>query len=169
MNHFATASQIEPRATRILLPHRADIRVEIWMGGTDSLLGEPISLHDVAEAHVIDLAGDLPDEFRRHAGRYIPRVFMDAEMRPFAYPRLASLIDELAETARGNADASPVRIYILCQYGMNRSGLLTGLLLRALGERSDDSVERIRRLRPGALSNQTYIALIEAWTNAGGS
>ncbi len=167
MNYLPHISSIEPRATRILLPHRADISLEIWMGGTDSLLGEPISLEDVAGAHIVDLAGDLPDEFRQRAGRYISRVFMDAEMLPFAYARLSSLVEELAETARG--DAAPVRVYILCQYGMNRSGLLTGLLLRALGEHGDESVQRIRRLRPGALSNQTYVALIEGWKRSDGA
>ncbi len=168
MNGPHHISQVQPRATRISLPHRADIGIEIWMGGSDSLLGEPISLEAIDDAHIVDLAGDLPEEFRRRAGRYIPRVFMDTEARPFSYPRLASLVQELAAAARGGGPtAAPARVYILCQYGMNRSGLLTGLLLRALGEQAVESVDLIRRLRPGALSNQTFVSLIENWSEPG--
>ncbi len=142
------------------------------MGGTDSFLGEPITLADVEGAHMIDLAGDLPEPFRTRASRYTPRVFMDAEMVPFGYPRLTSLVHEIAGAVLSEAEQTssaeqPLRIYILCQYGMNRSGLLTGLLLRALGENAESAVRLIRESRPGALSNQTFVSLIEQWSCPG--
>jgi hypothetical protein len=161
---------VEPRASRISLPPREDVAVEIWMGGTDSFFGEPMTLDGVEGAHIIDLVGDLPEPFRQRAWRYTPRVFMDAEMVPFSYPRLTSLVHEIASAVISDAGERPpgpeqtLRIYILCQYGMNRSGLLTGLLLRALGENAESAVGLIRASRPGALSNQTFVSLIEQWT-----
>lgn len=167
--------EVEPRATRIPVPKRDNLAVEIWMGGTDSFLGEPLTLDGVAGAHIVDLVGDLPEPFRKRAFRYIPRVFMDAEMVPFGYPRLTSLVHEIAsaiiaDVAEQQAgDERPLKIYILCQYGMNRSGLLTGLLLRALGENADTAVTLIRESRPGALSNETFVTLIEQWSCPAGA
>lgn len=167
MNHSPDSYEaaIEPRATRIHLPHRPEIATEIWMGGTDSVLGQPLTLASASGAVVIDCCGDLPAVFRDSAARYLPRVFMDAEVVPFAYPRLAKLTHDLAsQMLDRDAGAAPPRIYVLCQYGMNRSGLLTGLLLRALGEQPEQAVALIQRLRPGSLSNQTFVSLIERWT-----
>ena len=41
----------------------------------------------------------------------------------------------------------------MCTHGMNRSGLVTGLILRSLGIGAPEAVDRIRLARPGALSN----------------
>ena len=46
---------------------------------------------------------------------------------------------------------------------MNRSGLVAGMLLRALGFESVAAIELIRRHRPGALSNLTFVRLVEDW------
>jgi hypothetical protein len=151
----------QPRASRIHLPHRPDLHVAIWMGGTDSLLGDPIPCAELGRALVVDCAGDLASAYRRAAAAYIPRVFMDAELVPYSYPRLALLVHELAAAATGPDQIE--RIYILCQYGMNRSGLLTGLLLRALGEAAGVAIDLVRAARPGALSNQTFTRLIADW------
>ena len=152
----------EPRASRIHLPHRPDLHVALWMGGTDSVLGEPVPRAALGRALVVDCAGDLSPGYRSAAAAYIPRVFMDAEVVPFSYPQLAELVHELAAAA--SAPGQLDRIYILCQYGMNRSGLLTGLLLRALGEAAGAAIDLVRSTRPGALSNQTFTRLIAEWT-----
>src|SRR5262249_31308327 len=58
----------------------------------------------------------------------------------------------------------PPRLYILCQQGLNRSGLLTGLVLRALGVSAQDVIASIASQRgTGALSNLTFVRLIHAW------
>jgi protein-tyrosine phosphatase len=41
----------------------------------------------------------------------------------------------------------------MCQHGMNRSGLVSGLILRGLGMDPRETIERIRLARPGALAN----------------
>jgi hypothetical protein len=43
---------------------------------------------------------------------------------------------------------------------MNRSGLLTGLLLRELGLSGTLALERILGARPGALSNEAFRRLV---------
>jgi protein-tyrosine phosphatase len=50
----------------------------------------------------------------------------------------------------------------MCQHGMNRSGLVTGLLLRALGIGPRETVERIRLARPGALANDAFRLMVLA-------
>ncbi len=162
-------SVAEPRATRIDLLHRPDIKTQIWMGGTDSLLGHRLTLDQVEGAVVVDCCGDLPVDFQEGARLYLPRVFMDAEAVPYAYSRLVALAHGLATEISAQASHEavippPDRIFVLCHYGMNRSGLFTGLLLRALGEDPVAAIDLIRRLRPGALSNRTYVSLIERET-----
>src|SRR5207249_2645544 len=116
---------------------------------------------------VVDCAGDLGAAYRRRAAAYVPRVILDVETSPYALPRLQALALDLARCIVDGASPKfaerPPRVYVLCQYGMNRSGLMAGLLLRALGEEPDAVVRLIRRFRPGSLSNQTFVALIEGW------
>lgn len=161
----------EPRASRIRHPRQNELLCEIWMGGSDSIVGEPVATTDLASAIVIDCAGELASPLRTRCGLYLPRVFMDAEVRPYSYPRLAQLVHGLALVAGGASppadlatDLAPIsRIYVFCQYGMNRSGLVTGLLLRALGVEAEEALAAIRRARPGALSNETFCALVSDW------
>lgn len=162
----------EPRASRIRHAGAYDLPCEIWMGGSDALVGEPIADPDLGSSVVVDCAGELAAELRERCALYVPRVFMDAEVRPFAYARLAALVHELAPVAAGgplpaalggDGRTTPARIYVLCTYGMNRSGLVTGMLLRALGVETEAALAAIRRARPGALSNQTFCGLLSEW------
>jgi hypothetical protein len=158
------------------LPHRPDLRTQLWMGGTESVMGETIEPDHLAGAMVIDCAGDFPLEYRGIARAYYPRVFMDAEVVPFTYDRLATFVADLATLLSGSHrdgdsaldGAQPERVYILCQQGLNRSGLVSGLLLRALGEDAEISVDLIRRMRPGSLNNQTFTRLIHEWGSTAG-
>jgi hypothetical protein len=60
----------------------------------------------------------------------------------------------------------PARVYVMCQQGMNRSGLLAGLILRALGVDAEAALAAVAT-RPGALTNQTYARLVREWPSAG--
>lgn len=162
----------EPRASRIRHPRTLGLPREIWMGGSDSIVGQPVRAAEFAGSIVVDCAGDLAAPLRARCGLYVPRVFMDAEVRPFSYPRLARLVHDLAQVVGGGqlppdlavGEPNAVRrIYVFCQYGMNRSGLVTGLLLRALGVEAEEALAAIRRARPGALSNETFCALVSDW------
>jgi len=156
-----------PRVTRIATIHARETERSLWMGGTESLLGEPLHPAALARALVVDCAGDLPRYLREQALLYVPCVFNDLDVPPAALPRLESLATHLATILRGDmtpeATGAVARVYILCQAGMNRSGLLTGLVLRALGEESATAIARIRTARPGALNNAAFVHIIEAW------
>jgi hypothetical protein len=99
-------------------------------------------------------------------------VFADVESVPHSYLRLTALAQDVAACLRGANDTlspgwshpteAPPRLYVMCQQGMNRSGLVTGLILRALGVPAERAVEAIVT-RPGALTNHTFARLVRAW------
>lgn len=163
----------EPRASRIIIPGRDDLTTELWMGGANSLHGEALVAADLCDAWVIDLAGDIPEEHRAACAHWLPRVFADIDAVPHQYERLTVLASTIAACMTGvsydsgwpHPSVPPRRVYVMCQQGMNRSGLLTGLILRALGVSADDTLTAIAS-RPGALTNQTYVRLLREWTDS---
>ena len=48
------------------------------------------------------------------------------------------------------------RVLTHCNMGFNRSGLVAGVILKALGMSGDAAVTRIRERRPGALYNDRF-------------
>jgi len=150
---------LAPRATLVAAAGRiAGLKSEIWMGGAHSTTGTPLEGDWLANAWVIDLAGDTHPDALIKVKRREAFVFPDMEHRPDRIDRLFLLADEFAAAAR--ADHGPARIVSLCQHGMNRSGLATGLLLRALGTSYEDTVSMIRQARPGALANHAFEAIL---------
>jgi len=154
----AAPEDYEPRASRLLVPALQGLRTEVWMGGVHTALGEPVGSRDVRAAWVVDCAGEMPPALARDAGRHIPRVFADIEAVPGNLPRIRALVEELGAALHG-ADA-PARVYVMCKQGLNRSGLVSALLLRALGTPSSVVLEVIRAARPGALNNVTFADLV---------
>ena len=154
----AYRADFEPRAARLVLP-RADLGTEVWVGGAHAAGGERIEDAHLDGAWLVDCSGDLPADFAALAARHIPRVFADTEAIPANYDRILALAAELAALLAAETGA-PERLYVLCQQGMNRSALVAGRLLRALGASPEATIEAIRRGRPGALSNVTFVRLI---------
>lgn len=161
---------VEPRASRIPIAGRDDLTTELWMGGADSLHGEPLTPENLRDAWVIDLAGDMPESHRSACGHWLPRVFADMEQVPHDYARLGALAESIAACLTGE-DAGdgwphpaepPPRLYVMCQQGLNRSGLLTGLILRALGVSAEDAIAAVAT-RSGALANHTFARLVREW------
>jgi hypothetical protein len=142
------------------------------MGGADSLYGERVSPDHLLGAWLIDLAGDMPEEYRSVCACWLPRVFADVEQVPHRYERLTALAGSVASCLLGESAAEgwphpadpPPRLYVMCQQGMNRSGLLSGLILRSLGVSLDDALSALAS-RPGVLTNQTYLRLLQLWPN----
>jgi hypothetical protein len=131
---------------------------EIWMGGAHSATGDHLERAWFETAWVLDVAGDIHPTALRAALRREACVFPDMENRPDRIDRLFALAAEFADAAR--TDDGPARIVSLCQYGMNRSGLATGLLLRALGASYAETIVMIRSARPGALANRAFEAIL---------
>ena len=160
----------EPRASRIPIPGRADLASELWMGGAQAANGDLVEPGDLEDAWVIDLAGDMPEAYRAACRYWQARVFADMEQVPSDYPRLTALAESIAAAMSGSGGnatrphpaETPRRVYVMCQQGMNRSGLLTGLILRALGVSGDEAIAAVGN-RPGALHNQTYARLVREW------
>jgi hypothetical protein len=79
---------------------------------------------------------------------WLPRV-VDTEGEPPNLTWLHDLANSVAHAVHGLEHESasawphppvpPARIYVMCQHGMNRSGLVTGLILRAIGVNVDDA------------------------------
>lgn len=167
---FNHESVYEPRASRITIAGRA-LPTELWMGGANSLYGEPILPDDLAGDWIIDLAGDMPAPHRAASALWLPRVFADIEGVPQGFDRLTALAESVAACLRGAAAVAgwehpatpPRRLLVMCQQGMNRSGLVTGLILRALDLPAEEALAAIAS-RPGALTNRTYAGLVRTWS-----
>ncbi len=129
------------------------------MGGAHSLAGEPLQVATLGDAWLVDCAGDLPRPYRLAAAEHIACVFSDLEVLTLPSRHILPVVDRLAETLADPASA-PRALYVMCTHGMNRSGLITGLLLRRLGLPPAETVELIRRARPGALSNGSFLRFI---------
>jgi protein-tyrosine phosphatase len=143
-----------PRASLVLAAGEADNpRTEVWMGGARSFIGDHVSESLVAASWLVDCAGDMPAAHRTAAGLWVACVFVDHDGPLPPSLRLDQVVAAAAQAARGEHPDPPRRIYVMCTHGMNRSGLVTGLILRSLGIDGRDAVERIRLARPGALSN----------------
>lgn len=153
--------RVEPRATRLVIGRRTDIRGELWVGGADSAIGEHLTVAHLRGAWLIDCAGEVPAPMREAAARCVMRVFEDMEQTPSAYPRIESLAAEVAEALVAPTLAAPPRVYVLCKQGFNRSALVAGRILRRLGLSGEEAVSEIRGLRPGALNNQTFARLVQ--------
>jgi protein-tyrosine phosphatase len=154
-----------PRASLVLPPDAVPgLRAGIWMGGAHSHLGHELTELQVGESWVLDCAGDMPVHFAGIARRWSSVVFADIDERPAKFERLVETVRAWSVELRsvGGADP-PAQVYVMCQYGMNRSGLATGLLLRELGIDGDETVSRIVRARPGALSNDSFRSLLREW------
>ena len=152
------AIDLLPRASLVLPAGAAGNRGAIWMGGARALRGEELHAHALGRAWIVDAAGDMPEGHRLAAARVVHCVFADLEETPPNLARIAEIVADLA-VALAAADG-PERLYIVCAQGLNRSGLLTGLLLRSLGLSGGDVLGLIRRARPGALANHAFERLV---------
>lgn len=146
-----------PRASLVLgAGELANVHTEIWMGGAHTPLGEEVTAIGLAASWLIDCAGDIERSYREATGRWLACVFPDLEGPILASNRIEEVVSEsLGAILDGNGTA-PERIYVMCQHGMNRSGLVSGLILRGLGFEPREAIERVRAARPGALANDAF-------------
>jgi protein-tyrosine phosphatase len=101
----------------------------------------------------------MDPSFRSSTGRWLACVFPDLDGPLASSNRVAEVVQLTLDTIASGGDA-PERVYVMCQHGMNRSGLVAGLLLRGLGVEPRETVERIRRARPGALANDHFRLMV---------
>lgn len=151
-----------PRASLVLAAgEAANGRTEIWMGGAHSHTGEDFDHARLASSWVIDCAGEIDPSFRSSSARWLACVFPDLDGPLSSSNRVAEVVaNALASIVSGEPEMAPERVYVMCQHGMNRSGLVTGLLLRGLGVGPRETVEKIRLARPGALANDYFRLMV---------
>jgi len=150
-----------PRASLVLAAGAIPgLSGNVWMGGAHSLTGQPMDVSKLKTAIVIDCAGEMPREFRAASLRWVPNVFQDVDAWPMHFDRLEMNVIRAAEMVR--SPVGPIDVYAMCTHGMNRSGLVAGLLLRALGIGGPESLRLVQAARPGALSNETFRRIVES-------
>ena len=148
-------------------------RLALWNEAELALVEAAAPSHLLSESHPDAEVRDAAEaqaqaveavQSRRLLDRELWGVFADLDARPGQYERLEALTRRWATELRTpQLQSSPSDIYVFCQYGMNRSGLAAGLLMRELGVEASEVLRRIRRARPGSLSNHSFVRLIEEW------
>lgn len=135
-------------------------RTTIWVGGAHSLTGEPLDPSAIGSSWVIDCAGDLDHALRSAVARFLPLVFPDLDGPLSAQFRVDAAVSQAV--AAMTSGFPPEHLFVMCTHGMNRSGLVAGLILRGLGLGPRETVERIRAARPGSLSNDHFRLMLLA-------
>ena len=113
---------------------------------------------------VIDLEGGL-DACIPTIPNHCLYVYFPIQDDDQQLPNLAKLraIATLAASLIGEGH----RVLSHCSMGFNRSALLAGLVLMALGMPGPQAVGRLRERRPGALFNESYAVFLESQGSQG--
>ena len=136
-------------------PAPTEILPGLWQGGTSesSLLGQPTKPSHYRGRRPFDLivtlyADEQPAPWGVEEIRY---GFPDAELDPRDLDRVREVADYAAERWKAGD-----RVLIRCQAGVNRSGLVTALVLTDLGWEASDAVEHLRARRSGWVLSNTH-------------
>jgi hypothetical protein len=152
-----------PRASLILAAGElGNPHTELWMGGAHTPHGDELAEPQLATSWLIDCAGDIDRSYRNVTNRWLACVFPDIDGRPAAEVLIQSVVREATTAITSGNGAAPERIYVMCQHGMNRSGLISGLILRSLGLDPEAAIQRIRTARPGALANDGFVTMLRS-------
>jgi len=132
----------------------------LWMGGTAS--HELIAVAQQLRGFQPDRPYDAVLTLFAHASP----ASWGVEERRFGFPdrqvigEYVPILHDLADWAYDRWDSGR-RVLIRCAAGMNRSGLLTAMVLMRSGYSADDAVELIRaRRHPFALNNYSFVRLL---------
>lgn len=130
---------------------------QLWLAGAHATDGQPLDASIDESVWALDCAGLVASRWRGRAGRVAQWVFEDLEHRPPGYERLLHLCRTWAEEL---PSARPRHVVVVCAYGLNRSALAAGLILREAGVPAEEALARIRASRPGALNNAAFVELL---------
>lgn len=137
-------------------PAPTEILPGLWQGGTSesSLLGQPTKPGHYRGKRPFDLIVTLyadaqPAPWGVEEIRY---GFPDAELEPADLAR----IREIAAYA-GARWQQGARVLVRCQAGVNRSGLVTGLILTSVGWSAQEALDALLQARsPAVLANSHF-------------
>ena len=152
----------EPGGLNFLPELYSQILPGLWQGGTsrEQVIDQPQLLtkfHEVErqfDAVVTLYAWAAPMQWGIEERRL---GFPDGELKAEYVPQLESIADWAhAHWASGR------RVLVRCAGGMNRSGLITAMVLMRAGHSADDAVSFIRKGRSQwALSNESFVAYLQ--------
>jgi hypothetical protein len=142
------------------VPLYSEIFEGLWMGGTDDFdsvnrsVKLPI-LSEVSEFQAVVTLSAYSQPFGWYVSEYrycIPDAPLD--------PIHAVELERVADWAHSQWNSGKQTL-IRCQAGMNRSGLVTAMILMRNGSTADSAIKLIRKKRhPDALSNSSYAAYL---------
>lgn len=119
---------------------------------------DPKKIIDLKIDVVIDLEGGF-DKIAKPIVSYLYWPISDK-------PELPDLDELKAIASYGLAcwkkKPQPLRLLVHCSQGMNRSGLVNGMILMLSGMKGKDAVKLIREKRPGALVNFVFAEYLES-------
>jgi protein-tyrosine phosphatase len=128
------------------------IRKGLYMGSKDGV-----------ETGGFDMIVSAAEEWKAERKPGITTVYIPLRDVPFDFERypheLLDLVDiaaDIAERVRGGE-----RVFIFCNMGMNRSGLMTALTMMHLGATPQSAIKAIRRRHPCTLSNESFVRAIQ--------
>ena len=144
----------------------SNVAPRLWQGSRP-LCDTPLGGAGIDLAHGRSLGIDV---LVLAAEEYTPSCFEAQGIRVF-YAQLDDAIPSQEELDRANQIASAVtreyvrgkRVLITCYMGLNRSGLITALVLRrAYGLTGPEAIRAVRAARPHALGNRHFCAYLES-------
>jgi protein-tyrosine phosphatase len=128
------------------------IRRGLYMGSKDGV-----------ESGHFDMVVSAAEEWKAEPKRGITTMYIPLRDVPFDFRRYPHELWSLVDTAE--AIAARVRrgdkVFIFCNMGMNRSGLMTALTMLHLGSSPRSAIRAIRRRHPCTLSNESFVRAIE--------
>jgi hypothetical protein len=130
-----------------LLRSCVEVRPGWWFGGEAASVPSGVEVVVTLEEAAAPLTGRGVVEVRH--------PFRDSRWEPV--PRAA--VDAAVEAVLGAGGP----VWGRCLYGLNRSALVTGLALRRRGWGSSEVVDRLRAVRPGALTNPYFVDLLATY------
>lgn len=137
------------------LPVRTELLPNLWMGGTDYKdrtyygTSEPFITSEDFDAVYTFYASSNPVDWFVEEYRY---AFLDSENDPLDSSKVRRAVLMAYEDWK-----SGKRVLIRCQAGLNRSGIVTALVLMRAGYTAQDAIDRIRTLRdPQCLYNNLF-------------
>ena len=106
--------------------------------------------------HVVDLEGGT-DQYANHFAWYEYWPIVDGNL-----PDLTKLL-EIAQKVQ-NFTSLGKNVLVHCAAGYNRSSLVNGYVLYLRGYKGKDIIKKIRKGRPGALTNFNFVRYLENLT-----
>jgi hypothetical protein len=124
----------------------------------DENLYQSSMIDDVARAKMFDVCIDLAGGIDPDASDFM--IYLKWTIEDGGLPDL-DILTLVASFGYDLAYKKKIKVLVHCQQGINRASLLNGVILWMNGMKGQNIINYIRRKRPGALFNQTFINYLD--------